>query len=80
MRRVNWQEEVKEYYWNWEGYLSTHVDRMNVMWEDLKDNLPPDTWTEIEYQSLESHPLFIPKELRTEFTIRQTQTYGSKVR
>ena len=50
---------------------------MNEMWEDLKANLPPDAWTEIEYQSLESHPLFIPKELRTEFTDRQTQINGS---
>ena len=80
MRRVNWQEEVKEYYWNWESYLKTHVDHMNAMWEDLKTKLPPDAWTEIEYQSLESHPLFIPKELRTEFTIRQTEINGSKVR
>ena len=77
MRRINWMGEVQEHYWNWESYLRIHVSHMNEMWEGLKANLPPDSWTEIVYQSLESHPLFIPKELRTEFTDRQTEINGS---
>ena len=80
MRRVRWMEEFQQYFWNWEKYLEAHVSHMNALWEGLKANLPTEAWTEIEYQSLESHPLFITKDLRTNFTIRQTETYGSKIR
>ena len=79
MRRVNWGEELQEHYWNWEGYLDTHVSHMNALWDSLKTNLPATAWTEVEYQSLESHPLFIQKDMRTNFTIRQTEIHGSKV-
>jgi len=77
MKRVNWMEEVQEYYQDWDSYLKTHISHMNSMWENLKANLPESSWTEIEYNSLKSHSLFIPKDLRTEFTIRQTEINGS---
>ena len=39
-------------------------------WDNvIRDKLPH--WTEIEYEALKSHPMWVPKEKRKEFTSRQ---------
>jgi len=70
IRRV---DLFKDYITNdYEEYINNHVDHMIYLWDRLKETLPEDAWSEVEYSSLESHELYIPKEERTNFTLRQT--------
>ncbi len=78
MERINWMHQVQHIYTDMYSYWNTHIDHMNSMWESLKATLPESAWTEVEYQSLMSHPLYIQKKYRLNFTDRQTKLYGKK--
>ena len=80
MKRVKWMSEYSDQFIDFDEYLKAHVKQMKASWESLKSNLPNSAWTEIEYNQLKSHPLYIPKGMRKKFTIRQTKLHGSKVR
>ena len=70
MKRINWlRDDVK----NWERFLNSYVIHRYELWEQLKKKLPKTSWQELHYQDLQTHPLFVPKEFRTDFSVRQWQ-------
>ena len=72
MKRIKWlQEDHKD---NWEEFLEQHVKRMSNLWTDLKTTLPTEDWREVEYESLQDHPLFVSKEERKNFFVKQWRT------
>ena len=44
---------------------------MRQLWGVTKSILPDSAWTELKYESLKEHPLFIPKNQRENFTVKQ---------
>lgn len=70
MKRVQWSKKnVKD----WENFLDSYVDYCIKQWERLKEDIPADCWSELPYESLSSHPLFVKSEERKDFTVKQWQ-------
>ena len=70
MKRVQWSKKnVKD----WEAFLDQYVDHCFLQWKRLKQDLPDDCWSELPYESLSFHPLFVPKDERETFTSKQWQ-------
>jgi len=68
MKRIKWlQGDVK----GWESFLPHYVGHQLRLWKLLKQELPQESWSEIQYDSLKSHRLFVDKEDRKEFTSLQ---------
>ena len=69
MKRIKWlQEDHKD---DWEEFLQEQVKFMNNLWQNLKQTMPTGDWREIEYENLQDHPLFIKKENRKDFFVKQ---------
>ena len=79
MKRVKW---VQDMYPDPLPFYKDHIRYMNSQWGLLKQLLPEDNWTEVQYpQELKDYPEFIPKKLRKDFTIKQhrlNEPKGSK--
>ena len=79
MKRVKW---VQDMYSDPLPFYKDHIRYMNAQWGLLKQLLPEDNWTEVQYpQELKDYPEFIPKKLRKDFTIKQhrlNEPKGSK--
>ena len=79
MKRVKWMQDL---YTDPEPFYRDHIRYMNTQWGLLKQLLPPDNWTEVNYpDELQDYPEFIPKKLRKDFTIKQhrlNEPKGSK--
>ena len=69
MRRIEWLKD--DHPDDWEEFMSNQVDEMRDRWEDLKERVPQEFWRELQYEDFKEHPLFIPKEERTNFTVKQ---------
>lgn len=69
MRRIEWLKE--DHPDDWEEFMDKQVDLMYGLWEDLKERVPSTDWAELEYDELKTHPFFIPKEERANFTVKQ---------
>ena len=69
MKPIKWLE--KEDKDEWEEFLNQQIKTMNDLWQELKQTMPEDNWREIEYESLQDHPLFIKKENRKDFFVKQ---------
>tara|TARA_B100000424_G_scaffold107325_1_gene80760 strand:+ start:235 stop:789 length:555 start_codon:yes stop_codon:yes gene_type:complete len=71
MKRVKWMQEA---YPDYISFYNHHIRYMNHLWGLLKQLLPKDNWTEVQYpQELQDYPEFIPDNLRSDFTVKQTQ-------
>jgi hypothetical protein len=68
MKRIHW---CKNDFTNWHQFLNDHVNHTRQLWGVAKSILPKENWTELKYESLKEHPLFIPKEQRENFTVKQ---------
>tara|TARA_R100000008_G_C3499449_1_gene122898 strand:- start:59 stop:625 length:567 start_codon:yes stop_codon:yes gene_type:complete len=68
MKRVRWR--MNDFY-HWPDYMYDHIEHMNYLWNSLKKIIPDDCWTEVTYDSLMGHPLYVPKEKRINFTVKQ---------
>ena len=68
MKRIHYR--MDEFY-HWPDYLHDFVTSCKQQWGMIKSILPKTCWTEITYDSLKKHPLFIPKEDREDFTVKQ---------
>lgn len=68
MKRINWLKGDVE---DWEAFLEHYVGYQQRLWNQLTKELPEEAWTEIEYRSLENHPLFVKREHRKDFTSLQ---------
>lgn len=67
MKRVEWcAGDV----YDWELFLERYVTSRILLWNHIKQMIP-ESCSEIHYESLSDHPLFIPKEGRKDFTIKQ---------
>lgn len=68
MERIHYRQND---FYHWPDYLHDFVDHTRQLWGVAKSVLPDGCWTEIKYESLKEHPLFIPKEQREDFTMFQ---------
>ena len=69
MKRVKWlQDDYPDYL----PFYKHHIRFMTSQWGLLKQLLPPENWTEVNYDELKDYPQFIPKNLRSDFTMKQT--------
>ena len=68
MERVHWCQDD---FINWKEFIHDHVNHMRQLWGVTKSILPDSAWTELKYESLKEHPLFIPKNQRENFTVKQ---------
>jgi len=68
MRRIKWLKDDVE---DWNRFLPHFVSHQQRMWKLLQTELPTHAWSEIQYESLKSHPLFMSQEDRTNFTVLQ---------
>lgn len=68
MKRIKWCQND---YQDWESFLKTHILHCMRLWECLKADIPPSNWTEIQYEALKDHPLWVEK--RKKFTSKQWQ-------
>lgn len=64
MNRVDWQPALAT-------HRQTLVDHYFLLWETMKQHLPNERYSELQYHSLEQHPLFIKD--RSNFSLRQWQ-------
>lgn len=70
MKRIDWlRDDVQD----WEQFLDAFVTQRFELWNQLKQKLPQDSWQEIPYDSLSQHPLFLSKQARADFSVRQWQ-------
>ena len=69
MKRIEWLKD--DHPNDWEEFLSKHIDNMYLYWEHLKERVPEEFWKEMHYNDFKDHPFFIPKEERTNFTVKQ---------
>lgn len=70
MKRINW---LKGDVTNWEAFLTHYVGHQQRLWKQLTKELPNKSWSEIEYDSLKTHPLFVKAKDRQDFTSLQWQ-------
>jgi len=69
MKRIKWLQNL---YPDYLSFYKDHIRYMNSQWGLLKQLLPYDNWTEIQYPNdLNDYPEFIPQNLRKDFTIKQ---------
>ena len=69
MQRVKWMQDV---YTDPLPFYTDHIRYMNNQWGLLKQLLPRDNWTEVQYPAeIQDYPEYIPPELRKDFTIKQ---------
>ena len=68
MKRVKWRMDD---FYHYIDFHHDHVNHMRQAWGIVKSILPDSVWTEVKYESLKEHPLFIPKEQRENFTVKQ---------
>jgi hypothetical protein len=67
MKRIQWcKDDVS----NWEAFIERYVISRIRLWEHIKKHIP-DACKEIQYESLQTHPMFVPTEDRLEFTSKQ---------
>jgi hypothetical protein len=52
-------------------FYPTYITQCRLMWAGYKSIMPSERWTELNYSSLESHPLFVKD--RDSFTVKQWQ-------
>ena len=70
MKRIKWlQNDYPDYL----PFYNDHIRIMNSQWGLLKQLLPPEDWTEVNYSELAEYPEFIPQNQRINFTVFQTQ-------
>ena len=69
MKRIRWLKD--DHRDDWEEFLQEQIKLMDNLWQNLKQTMPADDWREIEYESLQDHPLFIKKEDRKDFFVKQ---------
>lgn len=69
MKRIQW---CKEDVVDWEVFLERYVISRIKLWQHVKSQIP-DSCSEITYEALEDHPLFVAKDKRVEFTSKQWQ-------
>ena len=68
MKRIKWyQDDVYHYL----DFYHDHIRFMNNQWGLLKQMLPPETWTEVNYNELKDYSQFVPKDQRLNFTSKQ---------
>tara|TARA_R100000458_G_C8114252_1_gene135782 strand:+ start:46 stop:600 length:555 start_codon:yes stop_codon:yes gene_type:complete len=71
MKRVKWMQSL---YPDYIPFYNNHIRYMNNLWGLLKQLLPEDSWTEVQYpQELQDYPEFIQNNLRSDFTVKQTK-------
>jgi len=71
MKRVKWMQDA---FPDYIPFYNHHIRYMNNLWGLLKQLLPKDSWTEVQYpQELQHYPQFVPSNLRSDFTIKQTK-------
>ena len=71
MKRVKWMQDV---YPDYITFYNHHIRYMNHLWGLLKQLLPQDNWTEVQYpKELQHYPEFISDNLRSDFTSKQTK-------
>jgi len=79
MKRVKWMQDM---YPDYLSFYKDHIRYMNAQWGLLKQLLPRDNWTEVQYPSeIQQYPEYIPQNLRKDFTIKQhrlNEPKGSK--
>jgi len=79
MERVKWMQDD---YPDFLPFYKDHIRFMNSQWGLLKQLLPKDNWTEVQYPTeIQQFPEYIPPELRKDFTIKQhrlNEPKGSK--
>ena len=68
MKRIHWRRDD---FYHWPDYLEDYVNHTRQLWGLAKSILPDGVWTEIQYESLKDHPLFVPKSKRENFTVKQ---------
>ena len=69
MERVKWMQDD---YPDFLPFYKDHIRFMNSQWGLLKQLLPRDNWTEVQYPTeIQQYPEYIPPELRKDFTIKQ---------
>ena len=66
MERIQWFKA----YIDDPQFYSTYITQCRLMWTAYK-SLLPERWTELNYSSFESHPLFVKD--RDSFTVKQWQ-------
>ena len=67
MKRIEWcMDDVND----WEQFVSDYIDTQNTRWKQLKDYLPSQT-SEIPYEALKGHRLFVQQDARLNFTAKQ---------
>ena len=71
MKRIKWmQADYPDYL----PFYKHHISFMNTQWGLLKQLLPPENWTEVNYpDELKDYEEFIPKNQRKDFTVKQTR-------
>jgi len=71
MKRVKWLQDL---YPDYIPFYNSHIRYMNSLWGLLKQLLPKDKWTEVKYpEELQDYPQFVPSNLRSDFTVKQTK-------
>ena len=70
MKRIEWCKEDHE---DWETILQNHIDKMLLLWSQLKKDVCPSSWTELKYEDLKGHPFFVDQNERQNFTVKQWQ-------
>lgn len=70
MKRINWLKgDVND----WDSFLQHYVGHQQRLWKQLTKELPQEAWSEIDYDSLKTHPLFVQQQDRQAFTSLQWQ-------
>jgi hypothetical protein len=69
MKRIQWCKNDVQ---NWDQFLNQYVDSRLQVWEQVKKDFP-DNCSELPYEALSGHPLFVSKTHRTDFTTKQWQ-------
>ena len=69
MERVKWMQHD---YPDFLPFYKDHIRFMNAQWGLLKQLLPRDNWTEVQYPTeIQQYPEYILPEFRKDFTIKQ---------
>ena len=69
MKRIQWcKDDVQD----WEQFLEQYVDSRLRIWEQVKQDFP-DSCSELPYEALAGHSLFVSKDKRSAFTTQQWQ-------
>ena len=69
MKRIEW---CKNDVYDWEVFLERFVMSRILLWNLIKTQIPA-VCSEIDYEAMADHPLFVSKDSRTSFTSKQWQ-------